>query len=108
MPIAAFALGRAFALPLTPVYPWLAAALWLWVLPQAWVTAARLRDRGISVWWALLAAPVLLFGALRWLAPDDPEAAALYAHVMTTLSVIGLPALLALLVICGLLPGRRL
>lgn len=85
----------------------IAALLWAWTLPQAWVTAARLRDRGLSAWWALLAAPPLLFGALLRLAPDDPQAPALYADAMTALSVIGLPALLALVVLCGLLPGRR-
>jgi uncharacterized membrane protein YhaH (DUF805 family) len=102
-----FAAARLFAPPLTPVHGAVAALLWAWVLPQAWVTVARLRDRALSPWWALLGAPPLLFTALLRLAPDDPQASALWFAAQQALAVVGLPALLALVVVCGLLPSRR-
>lgn len=108
LPIALFAAGRALSAPMQPVAAAFAVLMWLLVLPQAWVTLARLHDRGLSGWWGLvLTAPTLLFGALLRFAPAGPDAPALFADMLTALSVLGLPALLVLILICGVLPGSR-
>jgi uncharacterized membrane protein YhaH (DUF805 family) len=107
-PLAVSAVGRALAARLEPVASPVAWLIWALVLPQAWVTVARLHDRGLSGWWAAaLAGPTLLFGLLLRLAPDRPDASALYGQGLTVLSLVGLPALLALVVLCGVLPGER-
>lgn len=109
LPAALFGLGQALAPRMTPVAAPVAWAVWLVVAPQAWATAARLRDRGLSAWWGLAAiAPVLLFQAVMAAAPDDPAASPAATWALAGLSVLGLPALLALVVVCGVLPGRRL
>lgn len=107
LPAALFGLGQALAPRMTPVAAPVTLALWLAVAPQAWATAARLRDRGLSPWWGLFAIlPVLLFQAVMAAAPDDPAAPPGVTWALAALSVVGLPSLLALVVVCGLLPGR--
>jgi uncharacterized membrane protein YhaH (DUF805 family) len=108
LPLVVFAVGRALAAPLQPIASPFAVLMWLLVLPQARVTLARLHDRGVPGWWGLaLIAPTLLFGLVLQLAPGGPEAPAIFQHLLVGLSILGLPALLALVVICGLLPGTR-
>lgn len=104
--VAVFAVGRVLSRPMEPVPVPFAWAMWALVVPQAWVSVARLHDRGLSGWWAvLLVAPVLAFGVVQRLAPAGPEASPLFNACLVALSIVGLPALLGLVAICGLLPG---
>ena len=108
LPLALFAAGQAVSRPMEPVPPSVAAAIWLLLPAQAWLSVARLHDRGLSGWWALwLTLPVFAFDLLLRVSPDDPQASRLLADAQVALSLFGLPALLALIVLCGVLPGRR-